>query len=128
MLLELDFELELLELELLELELLELAVEVDVALVLEDEEADEVAELAVEVEVARVLAALPGPVIEPVGLTNPVRPRPSKEWVRRRTASPVLPSIVLNVPFSLTPVTNPTWERPSCFQTATSPTRRLPGF
>ena len=75
LLLELDF-----ELELLELALLVLAVEVAFALALEDEDAeDEVAEVAAEVEAARVLVVLPGPVIEPVGLTNPVRPRPLKE-------------------------------------------------
>ena len=70
------------ELELLELELLELTVEEDfaVAVALEDdEEPDEVAEVAAEVEAERVLVALPGPVIEPVGLTKPVSPRPSKE-------------------------------------------------
>jgi hypothetical protein len=72
LLLELDF-----ERELLELELLELTEEVDFALALEDEEAEDVAEEAVEVE--RAFVVFPGPVIEPVGLTNPVRPRPLKE-------------------------------------------------
>jgi hypothetical protein len=48
--------------------------------------------------------------------------------VRRATLSEVLPSMVLKVPSLLMPVTRPTWDLPSCFHTAMSPTRSPSGL